>query len=82
MESELNSLLFRSLRGSFTGLTTRWRTAVPPPVRALSFWLAIGLPWVLLALTLSGGVSQQPMLFAGLLMMTLLCALVGHDYRR
>lgn len=51
-------------------------------LRAFTFWLAIGLPWLLLALAAGGYVVSNPTLFAGLVATTVLCALVGRNHRR
>ena len=79
---ELSSHRIQSVRGGVFRLATRWRTAVFPRVRALSFWLAVALPWVLFVLAVVGHVASQPALFGSLLAMTVLCGIIGHNYQR
>lgn len=50
--------------------------------RAVSFWLAVVLPWVLLAFVLGGVVNQRPELFGGLLVAFLAFARLGHGHAR
>lgn len=71
----------RLLDTSATALT-RLRAAVTRPVRATAFWLAVGLPWLVLALSFAGLVDQRPKAFGGLLAATLLVAVLGHDHER
>jgi hypothetical protein len=56
------------------------RTATLPRLRALAFWLAVGLPWALLAFVLAGYASQRPVLLAALLTGSVLCSVAGQDY--
>lgn len=60
----------------------RRRRAAVGRTRALSFWVAVGLPWVLLWFAVSGHVVRVPEVFAGLVAVVVLCGFVGQDYRR
>lgn len=61
-------------------LVSRMRTAALPRLRTLAFWLAIGLPWTLLAFVFAGYTSQHPVLLAVLLAGNVLCGLAGQGY--
>jgi hypothetical protein len=63
-------------------LLRRCRRAAVGRTRALSFWVAVGLPWVLLGFAVSGHVARVPEVFAGLVAVTVLCGFLGRDYRR
>jgi hypothetical protein len=51
-------------------------------VRAVAFWFAVGLPWVVLAGILGGHVTSHPAGFAGLCTVTVACVFLGRDHRR
>jgi hypothetical protein len=61
-------------------LVTRVGETVFMQVRALSFWLAVALPWLVLALSVGGILTRRPVLLAGLVVATVLCAVAGHDH--
>lgn len=49
-------------------------------VRATAFWATIPLPLVVLGMLVSGVVTTAPLLVAGLVLLNVLCAAVGHDH--
>lgn len=51
-------------------------------MRAFTFWLAVGLPWLLLGMAFGGYVTSNPGIFTGLSSVTVLCAVAGRNYRR
>lgn len=59
---------------------TRWCERVTALVRAVTFWLAVGLPWLLLALVFAGYVTSAPVRFAGLSAVTVFCGFVGRTH--
>jgi len=63
-------------------LLDRGRVLLLAHVRAVSFWLAVATPWLLLGLTLDGRAADSPGLFAVLFCATVLSAVLGHDHRR
>jgi hypothetical protein len=70
-----------ALRTGLSGLA-RARHRVTVRVRAVCFWFAIGLPWLVLAGVLGGYVTSAPAGFAGLCAVTVLCVFLGRDHRR
>jgi hypothetical protein len=50
-------------------------------VRACAFWLAIGLPWLVLGLTLGGHATSNTTAFATLFGATLVCGVAGRNHR-
>lgn len=57
--------------------------SLKPPAQFVSFWAAIGLPFVHVAL-LSHGLDQRPvaLAFVALLAVNVLALYVGHDYNQ
>jgi hypothetical protein len=51
-------------------------------VRACLFWLAVGLPWLVLGLVCAGYVTSNPVAFTALFGGAVLCGVVSRDYRR
>jgi hypothetical protein len=49
-------------------------------VRALGFWLTVGLPWLLLGLVFGGYVTSEPVAFVTLSAVAVLCAVVGRNH--
>jgi len=70
----------KSLGSLLAELVTRCSGAAPSPLRAVTFWLTVCLPWAILLLTLGGIAESRPDLLAGLVAATLLSAVVGHGY--
>ncbi len=58
------------------------RRVLGVPVKFIGFWTAVFVPFVLLALIVSGAVLQAPQLFAALLGANLVGLVVGRDYKR
>ena len=52
------------------------------PIRWLGFWAAIVLPFVLLALLVTGVAQQVPTLLAGLLVANVTGLVLGREYNR
>jgi hypothetical protein len=48
----------------------------------LAFWLAIGLPWLVLGSVLGGYATGHPFGFTALFGVTVLCGVVGRGHRR
>jgi hypothetical protein len=74
-----------SLSGRTSGVAlshaaTRFLTGIRDRLRALSFWLAVGLPWLLLAGLLGGVVASRPVVLAALVVVTVLSAFAGHEH--
>ena len=59
---------------------TRFLTGIRNRLRAVSFWLAVGLPWLLLAGLLGGVVTSRPVVLAALVAVTVLSAFAGHEH--
>jgi len=79
MKADASShLAFRSLSAAGPGTAA----GVVSRLRALSFWLAVALPWVLLGFVLTGGAGRWPGLFVGLVLATLAFASLGHGHAR
>jgi hypothetical protein len=55
-------------------------TGVRDRLRAVSFWLAVGLPWLLLAGLLGGVVTSRPAVLSALVAVTVLSAFAGHEH--
>jgi hypothetical protein len=72
----------RSLPTKLAAVLRRCCRGAALRVRAVTFWLAVGLPWLLLALTVGGYVTVNPGAFAGLFAVTTLCAVLGRNHRR
>ncbi len=70
-----------ALRTGVSGLA-RACCRVAVCVRAVGFWFAIGLPWLVLAGILDGYVTSSPAEFTGLCAVTVLCVFLGRNHRR
>lgn len=70
----------KSLGSRLGRLVTCCRGVTPGPVRAVTFWLTVCLPWTILLLTFAGVAGSRPDLLAGLVVTTLVSAVVGHGY--
>lgn len=55
---------------------------VVAPLRFLSFWAAVALPFLYLPLLVGGLEGQQVTVFVALLLANLVALVVGHEYRR
>lgn len=58
------------------------RTVLGYPVRAIGFWTAVLLPFVLLALVATGIAQQSPLLLTGLVVANVAALVVGRDYKQ
>jgi hypothetical protein len=58
------------------------RTVLGYPVRAVGFWTAVLLPFVLLGLIAAGVAQQSPLLFTGLVTANVTALVVGRDYKQ
>jgi hypothetical protein len=58
------------------------RAAVEYPLRALGFWAAVVLPFVLLALIAVGVAQSSPVLLSGLVGANVLALLLGKGHNR
>lgn len=58
------------------------KTVLGYPIRAIGFWTAVVLPFVLLALVATGVAQQSPLLLAGLVTANVTGLVVGKDYKR
>jgi len=50
-------------------------------VRACAFWLAIGLPWLVLGSVLGGYATGHPFGFTALFGVTVLCGVIGQGHQ-
>lgn len=50
--------------------------------RFAGFWSAVGLPFALLALVVTGAAAEQPVLFVALVVANCLGLRLGHAYNR
>jgi len=55
---------------------------VVAPLRFLSFWAAVALPFLYLPLLVGGLDGQQITVFVALLLVNAVALVVGHEYRR
>lgn len=81
-EPNVPSLTYRS---SLSELTSSWSEIAGRTtrrLRAVSFWLAVGLPWLVLGLVASGLALRRPELLGGTVAATVLCALGGRNHSR
>jgi hypothetical protein len=81
-ESGIPSRSNRTPRVGVSSALARWVRAIGERLRAASFWLAVGLPWLLLALAAGGVVTERPAFAAALVATTVLCAVAGHDHAK
>lgn len=58
------------------------RAAVEPPLRALAFWAAVVLPFVLLSLVALGVAQQSPALLTGLVTANVAALVFGKEYNQ
>lgn len=58
------------------------RTVLGYPIRAIGFWTAVVLPFVLLALVGLGIAQQSPMLLTALVTANIAGLVVGREYKR
>lgn len=58
------------------------RTVLGYPVRAIGFWAAVLLPFVLLTLVATGIAQQSPLLLTGLVTANVAALVVGKDYKQ
>ena len=76
------SRTYRSPLLAQTNLLARATSVAAHHLRATAFWLAITLPWLLLGLAVTGRATSRPPLLAGLVVATVCCAVLGHNYTR
>lgn len=57
-------------------------TVLDYPIRAIGFWTAIVLPFVLLALVALGIAQQSPLLLTALVTANIAGLVVGKEYKR
>ena len=66
-----------------TGGLGRLARTLKTPVQALSFWSAIGLPFVQLTLLIQGlENAESVLLFFGLLVLNVVALYIGHGYKQ
>lgn len=58
------------------------RTVLGYPLRAIGFWTAVVLPFVLLTLIATGIAQQSPLLLTGLVTANVTALVVGRDYKQ
>ena len=61
-------------------IVTAWTDRFVYGVRATAFWSAAVLPLFLMAAIAAGTISQYPVAFAGVLLLNVACAVVGHEH--
>lgn len=71
---------FRGLVGIATLDQLKQFLAVP--VRFVSFWAAVTLPFLYVPLLWSGTSPERVVVFVGLLLLNVVALVVGHGYRR
>ncbi|MXR51753.1 hypothetical protein GRX03_09070 [Halovenus sp. WSH3] len=69
-----------STAGADRGISLR--TAVKYPLRALGFWAAVVLPFVLLWLIVSGIAQQSPTILTGVVSANVAALVLGREYKR
>lgn len=82
MSYDRSTIARRARRTGLSVLVYRFCRGVAVRARAATFWLAVGLPWLLLGLVAGGHVTSSPAAFAGLLAVTVLCGVVGRNHGR
>ena len=65
---------------AFSDAAARCVTKLRDRLRALSFWLAVGLPWLLLVGLLGGVVTSRPAVLGGLVTVTVLSVYTGREH--
>lgn len=57
------------------------KTVLGYPIQAIGFWTAVVLPFVLLALIVTGIAQQSPLLLTGLVIANVTGLIVGREYK-
>jgi hypothetical protein len=58
------------------------RASVESLVRAVGFWTAVALPFVMLVVLVTGGAQRYPLAFVSLLAANMVALVLGRNYDR